>query len=42
LIVKAIHIELEAKNFNRNFKKIISIYGRTLTGFKNGIKQKVH
>ena len=25
LIVRAIHMELEAENFNRNFKKIVSI-----------------
>ena len=36
IITRVIHVELEAENFNRNFKKFVAIYGRTSTGFING------
>ena len=36
IITRAIYVELEVKNFNRDFKKIVLIYRQSLTGFKNG------
>ena len=34
-ITRAIHVELEGENFNINFKKFVSTYSQSLTGFKN-------
>ena len=33
--VRAIHLEINTKNFNTNFQKLIVVYGRSKLGFKN-------
>lgn len=35
-VIRAIHVELEAENFNTNFKKCVSICSNSSTGFKHG------
>ena len=35
-IIRAIHVKLEAKNFNQIFKIFLSIYRQSSTSFKNG------
>ena len=33
--IRAIHIDLDTKNFTRNFNKYMEKYGQSKTGFKN-------
>ena len=39
--VRAIHIDLDLENFQHNFKIVMRIYGRLISGFDNGIKMRL-
>ena len=39
--VQVIHLEINTKNFNKNFKKLIAVYERTKSGFSNGHRMRL-
>ena len=39
--VRAIHIDLDLQNFHNNFKTIMGVYGRSVSGFDDGTKMRL-